>query len=474
MTTLHGSWLKKRLDIFSTRFLLLNHFFYVLACLACLYTVSGCAGKPVNQAERINGLILPAAWDTPHNEGGVAWQSLLDLVQSQELRPLVNKAMDNNPNLKLMAVSLKEAGAFVQKLSGSRLPGVDATLGGNQTRKDSVSTERYNISMGVSWELDVWGRLADAEAAGQKNEEAIKEDYQAAKNSLSGNLIKEWFNYITLGKMVHIERNRLLSFDGNQKVIQERYMMGLGNLQDLEAAKTTAASTASTLENRRLALKKSRRMIQTYLGNIKLEKISIPRELPLVKTPVASIPGETLGLRPDLKSAFANIQAADLNSRVAYKAMLPGFTLNPAVALSGTSPSGMLQASPMWDFLGKMIAPLFRGGQLKADMDIAGYKAEKAYWVYKNKLVSAVVEVENRLAIEKSLMIQQRQLARALTHATRNRNNYQERYRQGLTDILNLLTAQQTAFSLEVRLLDVKRNLLCNRIDLGLALGLGV
>jgi outer membrane protein TolC len=119
--------------------------------------------------------------------------------------------------------------------------------------------------------------------------------------------------------MIRTEKKRLTSFKGNQTVIRERYLMGLGSLQDLEAARTTVASTAASLEARMLALKKSRRVIQTYLGVLELESFQFPQDLPRVETRMVGIPGKTLGLRPDLRVAFAGIQAADLRTRMALR-----------------------------------------------------------------------------------------------------------------------------------------------------------
>ena len=117
---------------------------------------------------------------------------------------------------------------------------------------------------------------------------------------------------------------------------------------------------------------------------------------------------------------------------------------------------------------------MFQGGALRAQVDIAKLNAEQAFWEYQDTLLSAVNEVENALGQEQSLTQQQLQISKALASAKRSYSNYQSKYQQGLVDILDLLTVQQQVYDLQAQLSQINYTLLTNRIDLGLALGLGV
>ena len=128
----------------------------------------------------------------------------------------------------------------------------------------------------------------------------------------------------------------------------------------------------------------------------------------------------------------------------------------------------------MWSLLGSLSAPLFEGGALRAQVDIAKLNAEQAFWEYQDTLLGAVNEVENALGQEQSLTEQQLQISNALDSAKRSFSNYQSKYQQGLVDILDLLTVQQKVYDLQAQLSQINYTLLTNRIDLGLALGLGV
>ena len=93
---------------------------------------------------------------------------------------------------------------------------------------------------------------------------------------------------------------------------------------------------------------------------------------------------------------------------------------------------------------------------------------------YQETLLTAVNEVENALGQEKSLALQQKHLQDSYDSAVRSFANYQEKYREGLVDISDLISVQTDSFDVQESLVQVKYNRLVNRIDLGLALGLGV
>jgi outer membrane protein TolC len=154
--------------------------------------------------------------------------------------------------------------------------------------------------------------------------------------------------------------------------------------------------------------------------------------------------------------------------------MLPSFSLSASLTDIADSPSEALLTNPLWSILGDISAPLFQGGKLKSQAEIAELTTEQTFWVYQETLLNAVNEVENAAGQEYSLERQQEHLNDAFNSAKRSFTSYEEKYRQGLVDIFDLLTVQQQTYDIEAQLINATYQRLINRIDLGLALGLGV
>jgi len=310
-----------------------------------------------------------------------------------------------------------------------------------------------------------------------ENNPSLQQTLMALKiiDTLAANIMRAWLKISLQKQFVDIERKRLAVLQNNETFILEKYRSGLGDLEDLDTAKTNSSSTLSTLAEYTETLEQNKRSLTLLLGQLGEQKsYNISEKFPKVLTPLATLPEQDLSRRPDLQSAFFKIEAEKYRTKAAYKALLPSISLELALSDSATSPSSALLTSPLWSILGQLSAPLFKGGYLRAQATIAELTTEKAYWNYQDTLLTAVNEVENALGQEKSLALQQKHLQDSYDSAVRSFANYQEKYREGLVDISDLISVQTDSFDVQESLVQVKYNRLVNRIDLGLALGLGV
>ncbi|MGD9224000.1 MAG: TolC family protein, partial [Desulfobacteraceae bacterium] len=178
--------------------------------------------------------------------------------------------------------------------------------------------------------------------------------------------------------------------------------------------------------------------------------------------------------RPDLKAAYLAIEAATLRARVAYKELLPLINLQAALEDVASSPAQALLTDPVWSLLARLTAPLFQGGKLRAAAQIAELKTARSYQAYRETLYRAVQEIKDTIGLEHSITRQLGHMETALAKAQNNLHQYQRRYRTGLVEILDLLAVQRQAYDLEIQRNNLVYKRLANRVNLGLALGLGV
>lgn len=398
---------------------------------------------------------------------------LTDLVDIPELQIFIKQALKNNPSLQQSVVALNIAYAQQGIIAADRLPSVHADFTGTaQEYADNV----YSTEVTVSWELDIWQKLADSNNAAKKDIASLQVSLQGAQNLLAANIMRIWLGITLTQQFVDIETQRLTILENNEILILERYRVGLGRLEELDNAKTSSASSRATLVDYNEQLAKNKRSLIVFSGQwTKADTLlDIPSKFPNVLNPINMMAEQNLAHRPDLQSAFYNIEAESLRTDAAYKAMLPSISLSASLSDIAESPSEALLTSPLWSVLGQISAPLFQGGKLKAQAEVAELSTEKSYWFYQDTLLIAVNEVENAMGQEQSLERQQQHLSDALESAQRSFVSYEEQYRQGLVDIFDLLTVQQKTYDLEAQLSQTIYNRLVNRIDLGLALGLGV
>jgi len=397
---------------------------------------------------------------------------ITDLVNLPELDSFITQALETNPSLQQSVVALNIAYAQQGITAADRLPTVEASFSG-KAQEDSDDT--YTADLTVGWELDLWQKLADSSNAAMKDVMSSQASLQGAQDLVVANLMRTWLEISLKQQLVTIEEQRLGVLENNEDLVLARYKSGLGSLEDLDNAKSNSASTKATLADYREQLASSKRSLTLLTGQWVGESldVSIPVVFPNVLNPLNVMPDQNLSRRPDLQSAFLNIEAEALRTDAAYKAMLPSISLSASLTDMAESPSEALLTGPLWSALGQVSAPLFQGGKLKSQAEVAQLTTEQSYWAYQETLLNAVNEVENTMGQEGSLALQQQHLALALESAQRSFISYEEKYRQGLVDIFDLLTVQQQTYDLEAQLTQTIYNRLINRIDLGLALGLG-
>ncbi|HEC73693.1 MAG TPA: TolC family protein, partial [Methylophaga aminisulfidivorans] len=182
---------------------------------------------------------------------------------------------------------------------------------------------------------------------------------------------------------------------------------------------------------------------------------------------------QTLARRPDLQAAYLAIEANQYRTEVAYKQLLPSLDITAALQDAASSPNSALMVSPLWSLLGQLTAPIYQGGELRAAAKEAELNEAYSYQSYRDTLLTAINEVEQYLSLETNLASREQHIATALQSAQNSLAQYQKSYRTGLVDILDLLTVQQQTYNLEASLDNLVYLRLINRINLGLALGLG-
>ncbi len=454
-----------------------------LSGLLLLLTVSGCssfADKSGYQQDIQQQQSQLAHWQAaqPADDNSAPntadSSSILALLASEQLEQLVQQSLTANPGLQQTLYTLRKTRAERRVTDANGWPEADLSFSG-QRSKDSGNS--FNAAVSVSWELDLWAQLADNRSAASEDVAEQLATFQSARDTLVAEVMSGWLQLIQLQQAISIQQQLLVTLRNNEQTILSRYRSGIGELDDLDSARTSLASAEATQADNQYQLVAAKRSLRTLLGladdtELAALGLTIPTDFPAVGMPLIELPEQTLARRPDLLAAWHALKASELRVDIAYKDMLPSISLSASLSDSGGSPSAALFDNPVWTILGQLTAPLFRAGALQAAADAAEYSAAQSAQSYRETLLTAVQEVENALDLERSLQLQQAATEQSLQTAIRNEQRYQQRYRAGLATLLELLNVQQSRYSQQSQLNSLTYQRLNNRITLGLALGL--
>ena len=417
---------------------------------------------------------------------------VIDIRELPHLAGFIDEALSSNASLQQSLITLRKAQVAIDSAKADRNLNVDASFSASksETTNSSASTSSntnsstssnssspsYSASMNVSWELDLWQKISDGISAANLDAASARASYQSARDSLVANVVRSYIDVLTQQQLLNIEQSRLTVLENNEAVILKRYSTGLGSLDDLDTARTSSANTRATIAQYENALLTAKRTLAVLLGrqNQSLNELNTQVSFPDVLLPLTTLPKQDLARRPDLQAAFYALKATEFEVDVAYKALLPSISLSASLSDNASTPSQALFTNPLWSLLGQMTAPLFHGGALRAQIEDAKLTSANAWWQYRETLLTAVQETQNALDSETALSARISHTNVALANAERSVSTIEGQYRQGLADILDLLSVYDTRFNLQAQAVELHAQKLQNRIDLGLALGLGV
>jgi multidrug efflux system outer membrane protein len=159
----------------------------------------------------------------------------------------------------------------------------------------------------------------------------------------------------------------------------------------------------------------------------------------------------------------------------ARTAQLPNIKLTASL---GAISSQVLQlkpdfANPFGGAGATLLAPIYQGGSMKANIEIRTAEQKQAVAEYARVALNAIVDVENALDAAQSIEEREKFLLVAVKSNQRALKLEQQSFEIGKTDLRSVSFQQLELFASEVSLLRVQSEKIVQRINLYLALGGG-
>ncbi len=452
-----------------------------------LVAALGCASVPKVTEPQLEWE-LPSNWQTVHAGGKVDslwWTNLADST----LLALIDEAVTTNWDLRLAASRMTAATAQARIAGAPLWPQLQATGTTSRRRQNFIgfpipggggdvltsTTTNNGVSLNLSWEIDLWGRLRAGEAAALAEVMASSADLRAARLSLAAQTARGYFAVIEARTQAELARETL----DNQRLayaqIRERYERGLRPSLDLRLGRSSTATAQAALHQRDQTLDFARRQLESLLGRYPGASLRASAQLPQLNEQVpVGLPSELIRRRPDLVAAERRLAAADARLVQARRALYPSISLTASSGRSSEELADLLKGDfSVWNLAANLTQPLFQGGRLRGGVEMAEANVDGAIAAFAQSVLRALGEVEVALAAEGYLALQEAALAISAEEALAARRLAEDRYQRGLSDLITMLDSQRRAFDAQSRFIAVRRQRLDNRLDLHLALGGG-
>lgn len=420
---------------------------------------------------------VPPAFTAPAAAEQTAWPALdwWTTLNAEELPALETQAKDQN--LDLIAATARVLQAQAQTgIAGSALfPNIDATGSAQRSGSDRPGVlggnthNTFGVSAQASYELDLWGVNRNSYRAAEQSELAARYAKQTVALTITADVANTYLDILALRQRITIANRNVDAAKRILAITEAKVTNGVSSNLELAQQRAQVAGEEAVIPALVEQEREARYALAVLLGRppegfdvkaANLDGIVAPAVQP-------GIPSSVLERRPDIAQAEAALLAQHANVDAARAAFLP------QISLSGSIGAAFNPTSMVWSIGASLLQAVFDAGRLSAESDLERARQTELLADYRKAVFSAFSDVETALGQVSSLADRERLTNEQEVNAAEAYRIAELQYREGVTDLLNVLQTQQTLFSAQDQLVQIRLARLQAGIGLYRALGGG-
>jgi len=454
-----------------------------LGLLLLLPVLAACAVGPnykqppvtvPDQYREVQGPPAPAA--------SLADQPWWDVFHDPKLQELIDEALGKGFDVQLAAWRVEEARARAGIARSEFWPQI--FYGGQWSRGQQSSfvppfthstQDLHSVNVNFGWEIDLWGRIRRSNEAAKAQYLATEEARKGVLLSLVSEVATTYFQLRELDEELVISKDTVDAFQQTFDLYQRKLNEGAGNALQTSYASAARNQVAAQVPEIERQIEATENQLNFLLGR---NPASIPRGLDLASQPMppdvpAGMPSTLLQRRPDVRQAEQNLISANALVGVATADFFP--TISLTGLFGGVSPevSNLFPAGRTWSIAAGLFGPLFQGGRLMSQYDVAYAQWQQSRVSYEQTVTGAFSETT-------TVLYAREKLAGSVSELEKTVADYREmvrlttlRYDSGLANYFEVLYAMQQLFPAEIALARQRLNLFVDYVNIYKALGGG-
>lgn len=386
------------------------------------------------------------------------------------LNELISLALKNNIDLAKSAIAVNKALAQAGVLQADLVPSFNANLGaetGKNIKTGGSWNESYKSGVSLSYEIDLWRKLANSADAAMWEANATKYDLEAARLALINSIADAYFEAKYQKESINLYEKTLKNYEELEAIIKAKFELGKEEELSLKQVKSSVISAKNRILNAAKSLDAAEKTLRNLL-NVRPEfELNLSGNLSDISPQGVNlnVPLYVIGARPDLQAAISRIKEALLGVKVSEKNFYPSITVGAGLSGSGDSASEGLKLN----FLSGNIAinlPFLNYSKLKSKLKISELEFEAMKLNYAQTLTTALNEIDaNYKNLQKDEAVL-RNLNENLRNLSSISDIYKLKYDYGKTELKNYLEAQNSLLEGRIGLLAQKYKILQDEIGI--------
>ena len=454
--------------------------------------LAGCTVGPNYERPAVNtpGTYRRAASDTNAVTGTNSFANLgwWETFDDPQLTDYVAEALTNSWDIQIAAARVLQAEAAARVTRSQYFPTVNA--GGDIATTRAAQNGAASLAPGFdpertfgdvfvampAYELDLWGRIRRANEAARAQLLATVEAQHTVRQTLVAQVATAYLDLLELDLELEIARNTYDARTNSLDLTRSREEGGVASMQDVYQARILVDTAEAAIADTHRRIEQQENLLCILLGR---NPGSIHRGTPLTAQRMRAevppgLPSGLLERRPDIRAAEQQLIAANADIGQARAAFYPQLTLTGIFGYQSVALSDLFTGpARTWQFGPAVTMPLFTGGRLKGNLQLAQARFHEAVALYRKTVQGAFRDVSDALiAYQRTREYREKQELNTQAHrdATDLAN---VRYQGGVTSYLEVLYNEQELFNTELLLAQARLNELLSVVQLYRALGGG-
>lgn len=413
---------------------------------------------------------LPKAYTAPQPAGAESsavsaewWKGFT----SDELTGLIDQAKIGNLDLAIYAARVEQARAQTGQSWANLFPSVSlegaAKRSGSKTVTSGVrkeaNTNSFGANLTASYELDFWGKYREKVSAARENAREAIFTRDTEWLTVSADVANAYFAVLAYRDRLDIARKNVEAAKRILAITEAKVKNGASSNLELAQQTATLRSTEASIPQYEEYERESRYTLAILLGKApegfdvkgaSLDGISAPPVKP-------GLPSDLLTRRPDVAAAEAALKASHANLNAARLAFLPTISLTGSGGYSSSEFANLISPQNLaWTAGATALQAIFDGGALSSTRDY--YKAAEVEQIatYRKTVLSALSDVETSLGSTTALAERERLITDQVANAKEAFRIAELQYREGVADLLTVLDTEQTLFSAQDTLAQIR------------------
>jgi len=431
---------------------------------------------------------LPAGWKpaspADHLDKGAWWKRFND----SELNRLMDELESSNPTAAAALARLEQARSFSRAARSALLPAINFGPRAQSSRTSvntffnsdavnfqGIENDSFRLPLDLTWEIDLWGRVRRERDAFDADTAEAAAAYENVLLSARAELAQTWFSLRSTDSEIDVIRDTVKLRQDALDLLTRRAKEGQSSDLDVvraDAETATAEAELASLQRRREELVGSIAMLTGKLApGYRVAHRPLTGEPPRVPM---TLPSELLERRPDIAEAERALAGASERIGVAEAALFPKISIDGTLGLASRASTNLLEsASKYWTYGATASVPLLRRDILRQNVKRSEARYDELLANYRQTVLNAFREVDTYLASLRWLKTQEAAVSRAAESSTKASELANNRYKEGITSLLEPIDAERTRLLARRTEIQVRNQRFLDTIQLIKALGGG-